>query len=150
MSLSYNKTGLVDAVVRALSPLSVEGGGYLRLVEAYRGDPGGAGLLREAIQLPAVFVSYASSSYRPGPYLCTRETVSMNIFALCRAGAAPDSGAVLADIRALLAGSTLGLDVSPLRLLRESALMETKETSVHAAVYSVEQTVKLDAQMAQG
>lgn len=142
----YSKKELEDAVIQALRPLSVQGGGYVRQVRPYRGDLSAAGMLPEALQMPAVFVSYASSTYGPGPYLHINETLTFNITVLCRAGATPDAYKVMEDIRDLLCGSTLGLDITPLKPLRESALLNTKETLVLAALYSLAQRVELPAQ----
>jgi phage gp37-like protein len=146
MSEGYSKNELEEALVQALRPLYVEGGGYLRSLGLYRGELSGPGLMPEAIQLPAVFVSFASSTYGPGPYLHVYETVGFNVIVVCRAGSSPGAYKVLADIRDMLQGGTLGLDVMPLKLLRETSLITTKETTAFAAHYVVTQIVKLPAQ----
>lgn len=142
----YSKKELEDAVIRALGPLSVQGGGYVRSIRPYRGDLSAAGMIPEALQMPTVFVSYASSSYGPGPYLHINESLSFNITVICRVGATPDAYKVLEDIRVLLCGSTLGLDITPLKPVRESTLLNTKETMALAALYNLAQRVELPAQ----
>ena len=53
MSDGYAKNELEDALVQALRPLSIEGGGYLRVLGLYRGELGQQGLMPEALQMPA-------------------------------------------------------------------------------------------------
>ena len=142
----YTKKNIQDAILAALAPLSVQGGGYARVLKPYSGELDSASLMADALQLPAVFVSYASSAYGPGPYLSASETLSFNVIVLCRAGSEPDAFKVLEDARGLLCGGTLGLDVSPLRLTRESLLSSTQETTALSALYSLTQTISLPTQ----
>ena len=146
MQGGYTKKKIQDALIAALLPLSVQGGGYLRVLKPYSGELDSASLLADALQLPAVFVSYASSTYGPGPCLSATETLSFNVIVLCRNGSEPDALRVLEDARGMLHGGTLGLSVSPLRLLRESLLSSTQETTALSAVYSLTQTVNLPTQ----
>src|SRR5512135_2838602 len=87
----YSKAELESAVIQALSPLSVQGGGYLRALRTYRGELLAGDILPEALQLPAVFVSYSSSAYAPGPYLHVNETLTFNIIVICRVGVVKDA-----------------------------------------------------------
>lgn len=146
MSDGYAKSELEDALVQALRPLSIEGGGYLRVLGLYRGELGQQGLMPEALQMPALFVAFASSTYGPGPYLYAYETAGFNVIAVCREGASPGAYKILDDVRDILLGGTLGLDIMPLKLVRESSLIATKETAAFAALYSITQKVKLPAQ----
>ena len=142
----YSKAELESAVIQALSPLSVQGGGYLRALRPYRGELLAGDILPEALQLPAVFVSYSSSAYAPGPYLHVNETLTFNIIVICRVGVVQDAYKVQGDIRDRLCGSTLGLDITPLRPIRESALLNTREVLAMSSLYSFTQKVRLPAQ----
>jgi len=146
MSAGYSKDDIEDAILTALRPLGVQAGGYLRVLGPYRGDPEPGGLVGEALQMPAVLVSHATSSYAKGPYLHARETLGFNVVAVCRAGSSPDVFGVLEDVRGLLCGSRLGLEVSPLALLRETALRRGRDTEIYAALYTLTQDVELKAQ----
>jgi len=147
MSTGYTKAELEDAIVSALAPLSVQGGGYLRALSAYRGELSRPGLAHETLQMPCVFAAYSSSSYRPGPCLYADETLSFNVIAVCRAGAGPGAYEVLKDVRDILCGSTLGLDVTPVRLLRDSSLWSDGDTEACVSAYSISQRVRLLAQV---
>lgn len=142
----YSKSELEGAVIQALSPLSIQGGGYVRSVRPYRGETLAVDMLPEALQLPTVFVSYSSSTYAPGPYLHVNETLTFNVIAICRAGVSQDAYKVQEDIRAILCGSTLGLEITPLKPTRESTLINTRETMAMASLYSFTQKVELPAQ----
>ena len=146
MSEGYTKNEMENALVQALKPLSLEGGGYLRILGLYRGELAQQGLMPEALQMPAVFVAYSYSTYGPGPYLYAYETAGFNVIAVCRTGSSPNVYKILADVRDILLGGTLGLDVTPLKLLRESSIITAKETTAFAALYSVTQKVKLPSQ----
>jgi len=146
MTGGYTKSELEDAVLKALYPLSVNGGGSVRTMLPYRGEASARGLLSEALQMPAVFVAYASSAYRQGPYLYAEETAGFNVIVVCRASGAPGAFELLKDVRGMLCGSTLGLEVAPVRLTRESALFSDKETDALSGLYSITQRVRLSAQ----
>jgi len=144
MSSGYSKGEVVEAVRLTLLQLSVQGGGYVRLIKLHKGEPLPKGLMDEALQMPALFVSYAFSTYGPGQYLHTEETLHFNISAVCRAGSAPDVFKVLEDVRDTLCGSTLGLEVMPARLVSEAPVFESKEASAFKALYSITQKVLLN------
>jgi len=146
MSDGYTKKEVEEAIVKALEPLSAQGGGYIRSVRPFRGELSPSGILQDALQLPAVFVAYASSTYRPGPCLYIYETMGFNVVSVCRAGGSQDAYRMLADIRDALCGGTLGLDIKPVQLLRESALISTKEVAAFASLFSLTQKAKLPSQ----
>ncbi len=146
MSDGYGKNEIEDALVQALMPLSVEGGGYARAVAAFRGETTELCLMRDALQLPAIFVAYTSSTYKPGPCLYVYETLGFNVISVCRPGGTPDAFKVLADIRDTLCGGTLCLDIRPLQLLRESSLINTREMTAYASLFSLTQKAKLRSQ----
>jgi hypothetical protein len=142
----YTKKEIQDAMLTALGALSVEGGGYVRVLQPYSGALDEANLLAEALQLPAIFVSYASSTYVSGPQLSAGETMSFAVTVICRNGQDQDAFRMIEDVRAILYGGTLGLSVSPMRLSRENLLSSTRETTVISAVYSLTQTISLTTQ----
>ena len=141
----YKKRELGDALLQAFAPLTVKGGGYVRVLEWTAGAAPVEEMLSRALQVPAVFVSFSSSSYSPGPYLHATETLVFNVSVVARRGG-PYAFDVLEDARGVLAGNTLGLDVTPLRLLRETALTGAGELDAVVATYSLSQKVVLPAQ----
>jgi len=148
MSAGHTKTAIEDAILAALRPLSLQAGGYIRVLGPYRGEPEPGGLVGEALQMPAVLVSHATSTYAKGPYLHAKETLGFNVVAVCRSGSSPDVFGVLEDVRGILCGSRLGLEISPLALLRETALRRGRDTEIYAALYTLTQDVELTAQTA--
>jgi len=142
----YKKSEIESSIINALNPLRIENGGYLLGLDEYRGELSAAGLFKEAIRTPSVFLSYSGSTYGTGTYLHTAETITYNLIALCRTGATPDASTLLEDIRGKLCGSSIGLDIKPLRLLREYSVGVTKELTTLSAVYSVTQKVYMPLQ----
>ena len=142
MSGGYTKSEVEAAILAALFPLSVGGGGNVRILETYKGEFSAAGVMPEALQTPSIFLAYASSTFRPGPYLYVEETMSFNVIAACRSGGPSDALEVLTGVRDRLCGSTLGLDVSPIRLLRVSSLYSDREMELYAALYTLTQKVR--------
>jgi len=142
MSGGYTKSEVEAAILAALFPLSVGGGGNVRILETYKGEFSAAGVMPEALQTPSIFLAYASSTFRPGPYLYVEETMSFNVLAACRTGGKPDALEVLGGVRDRLCGATLGLEIMPLRLLRVSPLYSDKEMELYAALYSLTHRVK--------
>jgi len=146
MGAGYTKSEIEAAILETLRPLEHESGGYVRVIGPYRGEVEAGGLVGEALQLPAIFVSHATTSYAKGPYLHARATYAFNVIAVCRTGGSPDVFGVLEDVRGLLCGSRLGLSISPMSLTRESALRRGRDTEICAALYTLTQDVELPAQ----
>jgi len=146
MNGGYTKREIIDAVVEALKPLSVQGGGYVKQLEARGPDKTGSDLLDEALRLPALLVSFSSSGYSPGQYMSVRETVGFEVAVILTAGAGPDAETVLDDIRGILCGSTLGLDVGPVMPVRESPLQAGGYRAAFSALYRLTQDVPVKTQ----
>jgi len=146
MSAGYTKNEIESAILDTLRPLGRDSGGYVRVLEPYREDPDPAVMSGEALQLPAVFVSHSVTTYSRGPYLHSRATLGFNVTVLCRTGGSPDVFEILEDVRGLLCGSRLGLDVSPAELKRETALRRGRDTETYSALYTVTHDVELPAQ----
>lgn len=146
MSDGYTKREIEDALLQALVPLSVRGGGYVHTLRPYRGELTLAGLAQDRLHLPAIFAAWASSTYKPGPCLYVLETMGFNVITIERGAGGPDDFKSLADVRAALCGATLGLDIRPLQLVRETALAADRETAAFASLFTLTQTVRLAAQ----
>ena len=142
----YKKSEIETAILSALSPLFVKNGGYLLELDVYRGELSTAGVFKESIRTPSVFLAYSGSTYGIGTYLYADETITYNLVVFCRTGATPDAYTLLEDIRDKLCGSSMGLDIKPLRLLREYSVGVTKEFTTLSAVYSVTQKVYMALQ----
>jgi hypothetical protein len=78
--------------------------------------------------------------------LYAEETITYNLITLCRTGATPDACTLLEDARAKLCGNSMGLDIKPLKLLREYSVGVTKELTTLSAVYSITQKVYMPLQ----
>lgn len=143
MGGGYTKKEIMDAVVETLRPLSVQGGGYAKQLEARGAGEKASGFLEEALRLPALFVSFSSSSYSPGQYMHLRETVGFEVIVVLMEGAGPDPEAVLADIRGMLCGKTLGLDAGPVMPVRDTPLQAGGHRAAFSALYSVTRNVPL-------
>jgi hypothetical protein len=146
MSDYYKKSEIEAAMLNALSPLLVENGGYLLELDLYRGELSTTGVFKESVRTPSVFLAYSGSTYGAGTYLHADETITYNLIAFCRTGATPDACTLLEDVRGKLCGSRMGLDIKPLRLLREFSVGATKEFTTLSAVYSVTQKVYMPLQ----
>ena len=142
----YKKSEIESAILSALSPLRIGNGGYLLGLDMYRGELSSAGVFKESVRMPSVSLSYSGSTYGIGTYLHAEETITYNLIAFCRTGATPDACRLLEDVRARLCGSSIGLDIKPLRLLREFPISVTKEYTTLSAVYSVTQKVYMPLQ----
>ena len=142
----YKKSELESAIINALSPLHVGNGGYLLELDVYRGELSTAGVFRKSVRTPSVFLAYSGSTYGSGTYLHAEETITYNLIAFCRTGTIPDASTLLEDVRGKLCGSSMGLDIKPLRLLREFSVGVTKEFTTLSAVYSVTQKVYMPLQ----
>lgn len=141
MAGGYSKKEMLEKVVEALSPLGMTDGGYLRVMEVDSAGLSPAEMREKAVQLPAVFVSYAGSVYAPGQYLRMTETAGLDVSVVCTTGGTPDAGVVLDDVRGILCGATLGLSTGPLVLQRESRELATGQTTVMTARYVIRQCV---------
>lgn len=142
----YKKSEIEAAILNALSPLRIGSGGYLLELDVYRGELSAAGVFKESVRAPSVFLAYSGSTYGTGPYLHAEEVITYNLIAFCRTGTTPDACRLLEDARDRLCGSSIGLDIKPLRLLREYAVGVTKEFMTLSAVYSVTQRVYMPLQ----
>jgi len=143
MSGGYTKAELERALTDALAPLTLRGGGYVRTVEPYRGELAAREIPEKALQPPAVFVGFVSSSYGPGPQLYATESASFNVVVVARAGGEPDVYKLLADTRDLLCGGAIAPGVGPLKLVSETTLMATSELTAVSALYTLTQRVRL-------
>ncbi len=142
----YKKSEIESAILNALSPLRIGNGGYLLELDVYRGELSAAGVFKESVRTPSVFLSYSGSIYGTGSYLHAEESITYNIIAFCRTGTTPDACKLLEDVRDRLCGSSIGLDIKPLRLMREYSIGVTKEFTTLSAVYSVTQKVYMPMQ----
>ncbi|MGA2193085.1 MAG: hypothetical protein ABSG42_06890, partial [Nitrospirota bacterium] len=77
------------------------------------------------------------------------ETLLLNITAVCGDGLSPGVHKMLENIRSVLCGATLGLEIRPVRLLREAFLFDDGQAIAFTATYAVMQQVLLPAE-AQG
>ncbi len=142
----YKKSEIETAILIALSPLVVKNGGYLIELDVYKGELSASGVFKESVRTPSVFLAYSGSTYGTGNYLHAEETITYNLVALCRTGATPDACTVLENVRDHLCGNSMGLDIKPLKLLREYSVGVTKELTTLSAVYSVTQKVYMPLQ----
>jgi len=142
----YKKNEIESAIINTLSPLLVGNGGYLLELDVYKGELSASGLFKEAARMPSVFLAYSGSTYSTGTYLHTEETITYNLIAFCRTGTTPDACTLLEYVRDRLCGSIIGLDIRPLKLLREYSVGVTKEFTILSAVYSVTQKVYMPLQ----
>jgi hypothetical protein len=143
MGGGYTKKEILDAVVKALRPLSSEGGGYTRQLEAVSLEDGPPDVLSGSLRLPAILVSFSSSTYSPGQYAYLRENIGFEITVVLTAGYGRGPEEVLDDIRTTLAGSNLGLDTGPVTPLRETPVLSGAHRVACTALYSVTQHVPL-------
>jgi len=134
------------AVTDALKGLAVTGGGYVRTLAGYRGGLDAASLGKEAVRLPAVYVSYTGATYAAGPALGRIETLLFTIITVSAVTPGFDRYRLQDDVREELDGSILGDGVRPVRLVREYPLGVTAGSEMLAAEYAVERVVGLTAQ----
>ncbi len=140
----YTRKDLLDAVVSALSPMLVSGGGSARSV--YVSDfikP--EDILAKSPALPAVAVAFLSSLCRPGPYQAYAERINFSIVAIARRDISPAPLDLLEDVRPLLIGKGLGVGTYPPRLESESPAMVRDDFAYASANYYLVRYVSLES-----
>ncbi len=140
----YTRKELLDAVVSALSPMLISGGGPARSVFVSDTLPPEE-LLATAPALPAVAVSFLSSACKPGPYQAYVERIEFGVTAVARYGVSPDPLNLLEDVRPLLLGVDLGVGTYPPRLEGESPVTARDGFAYASANYYLVRYVTLES-----
>jgi hypothetical protein len=140
----YTRKELLDAVVSALSPMHISGGGPGRSVFVSDTLPPEE-LLTTAPALPAIAVSFLSSSCKPGPYQAYVERIAFSVTAVTRYGVSPDPLKLLEDVRLLLLGVDLGVGAYPARLEGESPVSVRDGFAYASANYYLVRYVTLES-----
>ena len=140
----HTRKELLDAVVSALSPMLISGGGPARSVFVSDTLPPEE-LLATAPALPAVAVSFLSSACKPGPYRAYVERIAFGVTAVARYGVSPDPLKLLEDVRPLLLGVDLGVGTYPPRLEGESPATARDGFAYASANYYLVRYVTLES-----
>jgi hypothetical protein len=140
----YTRKELLDAVVSALSPMLISGGGQAHSIFVSDTLPPEE-LLTTAPALPAIAVSFLSSSCKPGPYQAYVERIAFGVTAVTRYGISPEPLKLLEDVRPLLLGVDLGIGTYPARLEGESPVSVRNGFAYASANYYLVRYVTLDS-----
>jgi len=157
----YTIEQIEDAIIAALAPLKVgyaaeEGDpaiyGTIRTIKSYQSELDTEEELARAVRLfPALLVMYGGSVY--GEHGGRKiETMAYIIFACdrnlraeaeARRGGSGNPGtyAMLNGVRDLLAGKQLGLNIYPLKPIREAAEFKVGAVSIYSAEYETAQAL---------
>lgn len=136
-----------DAVLQALQ---AQLGAQVQTLETYQGDWRGD-LQGEGWRLPAVLVMLANTRSEAVTVRSYDLTLDFTLLVVVRqlrgeaSGRRQEDGAyqILAGIRQALWHQDLGLEVLPLALVREEALLNNREFTVYAAQYRTQAVVDL-------
>ncbi|MHB8174380.1 MAG: hypothetical protein ACYDFU_07995 [Nitrospirota bacterium] len=140
----YTRKELLDAVVSALSPMLISGGGPARSVfvsDLIRPEE----ILMKAPALPALAVSFLSSSCKPGPYQAYAERIAFSVVAVTRYDISPAPLDLLEGVRPMLIGKDLGVGAYPPRLESESPLSVRDDFAYASANYYMVRYVTLES-----
>jgi phage gp37-like protein len=135
----YSMTAVEDAILAALQ---VEMGSQLQTLETYQGD-WRADLKRRTWRLPAALVTLVRQRGEQvawGSYDLTLDVAVLVLMRQLRGegeGRRGDGGVyeLLESVRRALWHQDLGLELQPLALLKEEALLSTSELVVYGAYY---------------
>jgi len=140
--MGYTIEQIEDAIISEIQGSSI--GVYCKKVESYAGqleeDIG-----RTIILYPAVFVMFSRSNARMLTGIEYEKSVTFTLFVVSKSlksnteARKDDYGTyrMLDDLEALLVGNQLGLQIEPLSLVSEDAILTTKQFSIYAAEYKV-------------
>lgn len=151
--MSYSKGAIEDAIISALSPLHQGQGGDVKKIAGYQGELDEDNLTQFIVQFPAILVAFGGSIYKEDafPYMVEEMTYSLLINdrnmrgnEAARRGSplTPGTYSLMQQVREKLHGKTLGLQVYPLVVLRETAIVNTKTVSIYSAEYMVKQKIR--------
>ncbi len=146
--MNYAFSDYEDAVLNALADLKRENGGYLADLEGYAGQLDNATALKTWMgRFPAVAVAVPEAAYPPElrTNVFWRQDVKVFVFVGAqswRGQAEARKGLVgahliLKDVRRLLLGKTLGLEIRECNLLRESVLASDLSSVIYTAEYQI-------------
>lgn len=145
--MSYTVTDIEVEIINAINADATMSG-YLKTVRTYQGD------LEEAlndiiIRFPFALVVFNKSIYDRGGYPSGVFDQTMEFSILVGdnnlrgeeerrrgvGGGKPGTYKMLADLRSILGGNKLGLDIRPLEPVFEESLAQGKNISVYEAIY---------------
>ncbi len=144
--MNYTLTDYEDAVLTALDSLSVDSGGYLKVLKGYAGEFDGGVVSEQFIRgFPGVLVEIPEAVYTTANNVFYRQEATVNLYIGARSyrsqndARGEDTGIsrVLYDIRSLLLGKTLGLQIRPLENVREMKVAGDRHTVLFAAQYKI-------------
>ncbi len=140
--MNYTIKQIEDAIILALAPVATSQGGVVKTLGSYEGQfEETVDAVNQSISIcPAVLVTYLGSAFTPaGAPLFDR----VLRFALLHASSnlrsetkrRQDGYALLDTTKALLNNKTLGLDVTPLLIERESIIATSRKLTIFSAEY---------------
>lgn len=141
--MNYTIAQIEQAILSELSDLTVSKGGHVRTLESYQGQFNGpaAGKDQVLVLCPAILVSYIGSSYKPDGAPAFERVFK---FALFHVSSNMESEKtrrqtvydLLDSTKKNLVYQTLGLDIAPFIIERESVVDSVGALSVYCAEYS--------------
>ncbi|MBI4665365.1 MAG: DUF1834 family protein [Nitrospinae bacterium] len=150
--MNYTISEIEDAVLTALAPMSVANGGPLRTLGSYEGqfEEALTGRDQTIVLLPAALVTFTGATYLPDDEPCFERTVrfavlhaSMNLKS--EPARRREVYTLLETSKRLLLNQTLGLEITPLVLERETVVESSRSVTVYGAEYSLSYQEDLSA-----
>lgn len=126
--MNYTDEQYENAVLNKLSGLHINNGGYLRTLRAYAGDLTTDTALEQFVRgFPGALVLIQSSDYAWQDTCYYRQEVKIALLIGAASWRSQDDARgdvtgisrIKSDVRSLLMGSDLGLEIRPLELIRE-------------------------------
>ncbi len=140
--MNYTIKQIEDGIIAALAPVTVANGGPVRTLGSYEGqfDETVDAKNQFMVICPAVLVTYLGSSLEPdGAPLFTRVLRFAALHGSANLKSETDRRndvyTLLDSVRPLLNSNTLGLDISPLLLERETVIATGKHLTIYSAEY---------------
>lgn len=138
--MGYTTEQIEDEILSAIQDSDM--GSYCKTIESYAGQLEDD-ITKMIILFPAVFVMFSGSEAKMLTGLEYEKTVDFTIFVAAKnlrgnvAARKNDYGAyqMLDDMETLLVGNQLGMQIEPIAIVSEEAILNTKQLSVYAAGY---------------
>jgi len=151
--MNYGFDDYEAALLRALGSLKAEKGGYLKTLKGYAGElDEDAALANFIAGFPGVLVEVSEAAYEPVTMPFYYEEATVNLLVGARSfrsqdearGGSTGAFTILKDLRRLLLGKTLGLEIRPLELVRQVKMTGLSPRAAKIAIYLAEYRLKND------
>ncbi|RJR38687.1 MAG: DUF1834 family protein [Deltaproteobacteria bacterium] len=151
--MNYGFDDYEAAILQALASLNTGTGGYLKTLKGYAGELDEDAALDNFIRgFPGVLVEVSEATYDAATMPFYLEEATVNLLVGSRSyrsekaarGGSTGAYTILKDLRRLLLGKTLGLEIRPLQLVRQVKMTGLSPRAAKTAIYLAEYRLKND------